>query len=194
MIVAIIPARGGSQRIPRKNVKPFFGKAILAYSIEAARACGLFQRIYVSTDDVMIGIAAHHYGAIPVHRGAHLARNDVGTQEVARDLVLRLPEARYACCIYATAPLMDTQDLKRAFDTLVDQNWDFVYSVGPDGVDAGQFYWGSRDAFINREPLPGVRARPFNIAPERVCDINIPEDWARAEALYSKLTGKEMPR
>lgn len=190
MNIAIIPARGGSQRIPRKNVRPFFGKPILAYSIEAAQASKLFARIYVSTDDPMIGTAALHYGALPVLRARALARDEVGTQEVARSVVEVVPNARYACCIYATAPLMNAQDLRLGFGILVNSGLNFIYSAGPDGTDAGQWYWGTREAFIEREPLTGPRAGTFTLPAERVCDINVEDDWKRAETMFESLRRK----
>lgn len=188
MNVAIIPARGGSTRIPRKNVKPFFGKPIIAYSIATAQLTGLFDRIYVSTDDPMIGIVARQAGASPLLRAPELCRNDVGTQEVARDVLLHLPDVRYACCIYATAPLMSAEDLKRGF-AAVSAGQPFAYSVGPDANDAGQFYWGTRQAFMERWPL-GCGHR-VTLPADRVCDINSPEDWSRAEQLYDAMRRKK---
>ena len=188
MNVAIIPARGSSRRIPRKNIRPFHGKPILVYSIEAARATKLFDRIYVTTDDPMIGVAAMHARALPLLRPPELAVDEVGTQEVARDVIAKLPEIRYACCIYATAPLMDPEDIHRGFAVLVNEEMDFVYSVGPDGADAGQFYWGRRQAFLDRLPLTSPHVRKMAIAPERVCDINVEDDWIKAERMFTELT------
>ena len=187
MNVAIIPARGGSTRIPRKNVRPFHGKPIIQYSIECAKKSRLFDAIYVSTDDPMIGIIAHHAGATPVLRPAHLARDEVGTQEVTRSVLQPLTWARYACCIYATAPLMRVEDLAAAFQIMTSQRHDFVYSVGPDDVDAGQFYWGSRAAFMNRLELTGPASLRMKIPAEHVCDINTEEDWQQALEMYLKL-------
>src|SRR5688572_27060303 len=110
MNVAIIPARGGSTRILRKNIRMFHGKPIIAYSIAAAKESKLFGRIVVSTEDGEIGRMAEGYGATWYPRGLELTVDEVGTQEVARDVLAWLVEQNdipeYACCIYATAPLM----------------------------------------------------------------------------------------
>lgn len=187
MNVAIIPARGGSRRIPMKNIKPFHGKPILAYSIEAAVATNLFDRVYVSTDSAPIGILAQRLGATPLWRPHELARDEVGTQEVARHALAVLQGVRFACCIYATAPLMTPGDLITGFRFLVAGEYDFVYATDAQQRHAGQFYWGSRAAFLEGRPLEGPLAAKLQIPAHRVCDINTPADWAQAEYLYQQL-------
>ena len=143
--IAVIPARGGSTRIPRKNILEFHGKPIIAYSIETAKASGLFDRIIISTDDREIAEVAVQYGATDIHeRRPEHARNEVGTQEVARQVLLDYQgfyNPQYVCVIYATAPLMLAEDLKLGLDRLVSTGMDYVYTVGmqPDGtlIDAG---------------------------------------------------------
>lgn len=126
MRLAIIPARGGSKRIPRKNLKPFAGKPILAYSIEAARASGAFDRVIVSTDDAEIQTLAREYGAeVPFTRPAELANDHATTVPVIRHAVQWMSEnvapVRHACCIYATAPFVQAADLRAAYQRLVDE-------------------------------------------------------------------------
>lgn len=190
MNIAIIPARSGSTRIPGKNVRPFLGKPIIAYSIETARESGLFEDIIVSTDSPEYGSIAKAYGAKIHMRNHHLSQNDVGTQEVARAVVKwwaethELPE--YACCIYATAPLMEAADLILGH-AIMGQGQDYAYSCGTKPVrDAGQWYWGRATAFLNGIPLEGNSVR-FVLPESRVCDINTEEDWQRAERLYQEL-------
>lgn len=123
MKVAIIPARGGSKRIPKKNIRPFEGKPIIAYSIEAARATGLFDRIIVSTDDEEIARVAESFGAdVPFFRPANIADDMTGTAPVIKHGVETLRAAgdhiTFACCIYATAPFVRASDLINGFTAL----------------------------------------------------------------------------
>jgi N-acylneuraminate cytidylyltransferase len=130
--VAIIPARGGSKRIPRKNIKPFFGQPMISYSIRAAQESGLFDSVVVSTDDEEIADVARSFGAdIPFMRPPSLADDHTGTGAVvcsALDWFLQNGIAYdAACCIYATAPLLDPERLKEGWDKL--QGKRFAFSV-----------------------------------------------------------------
>ena len=134
MIVAIIPARGGSKRIPRKNIRPFAGKPIIAYSISAALDSGLFDRTIVSTDDPEIAATARAYGAeTPFIRPKELADDHTGTDAVVRyvieELKARGPAITFACCIYATAPFLHPQYLREGYEKLVATGKDFAFSV-----------------------------------------------------------------
>lgn len=132
--LCIIPARGGSKRIPRKNVKEFLGKPIIAYSIEAALKSGLFDEVMVSTDDQEIAEIARQYGAsVPFMRSAETA-NDFATTKDVLDEVLagyqKLGKTFDAmCCIYATAPLITAQDVKDAYTRLTQSDFTSVYPV-----------------------------------------------------------------
>lgn len=132
--VAIIPARGGSKRIPRKNVRDFCGRPILAWSIEAARTSGLFDRIIVSTEDEEIADVARIWGAeAPFRRPAELAGDYVPTTNVIGHAVEWLHskniEPTAVCCIQGTAPLLDPNDLRNAFEEHCRGHWDFVFSA-----------------------------------------------------------------
>ncbi len=123
MNVAVIPARGGSKRIPGKNIKPFAGKPMLAWSILAAKASGLFERIIVSTDAENIAHTALEYGAeVPFIRPANLSDDLAPTAPVffhALDWVAKQGSMpNYACCIYPTAPFIRAEDLRRGLDIL----------------------------------------------------------------------------
>lgn len=199
--IAIIPARGGSTRIPRKNIRPFHGKPIIAYSIETARVSCLFDEIIVSTDHQDIVAVAKGYGAKVHMRAAKLCENEVGTQEVARAALLwwagcQLERVtQHACCIYATAPLMSAHDLRVGYAGLLSFRppADYVRSVGGEPcADAGQFYWGAVHTFIERPELKGNQnVVDIHIPKERVCDINTEEDWQRAERMYQELKEAE---
>ena len=134
MNIAIIPARGGSTRIPRKNIKTFCGKPMLAWSIEAAQKSRCIDLIVVSTDDDEIAAVARNYGAIvPFMRPAELADNYTGTTAVICHAMQWLQAADYKlkniCCIYATAPLIQPADLQKSFDQLNASNSAFVFSA-----------------------------------------------------------------
>mgnify|MGYP003582465704 CR=1 FL=1 len=121
--VAIIPARGGSKRIARKNLKPFYGEPIIRHSIRTALDCGLFERVIVSTDDGEIADVARALGAeVPFMRPAELADDHATTAAVIVHALDVLREQGYdvelACCIYATAPLLQARYLRDGFDAL----------------------------------------------------------------------------
>lgn len=186
MRVAVIPARGGSRRIPRKNVRDFHGKPIIAYSIKTAKQSGLFDAVIVSTDDMAIAQIASTFGCMIFIREKRLAADEIGTQDVMKDAMKYLEGTAEACCIYATSPLMLPADLEDGLHKLYSSALPYVYSVGPDGKDAGQWYWGRAHAFRTGIPLEG-NSQHHTIPGSRVCDINTPEDWIRAENLYAKM-------
>lgn len=133
--IAIIPARGGSKRIPRKNIKPFAGKPMIAWSIEAALASGCFARVLVSTDDDEIAAVAQAHGAeVPFFRPAVLSDDHTGTIPViahAIDWLREQGEAHEAvCCLYATAPFVQPEDLRAGYQALQSgQDVDYAFSV-----------------------------------------------------------------
>ena len=134
MKIAVIPARGGSKRIPRKNIKFFCGKPMIAWSIEAAHACGLFDHIVVSTDDAEIAEIAKQFGAeVPFVRPAALSDDHTGTSPtIAHAIEWYLHQGGMpdpVCCIYATAPFVMASDLQRGLKTLTDTHSDFAFSV-----------------------------------------------------------------
>lgn len=221
--VAIIPARGGSKRIPRKNIKEFCGKPMIAWSIEAAKASGCFDQIIVSTDDDEIARVARECGAtVPFMRPAELADDFTGTLPVMRHAVEWLNQndgpVEYACCVYATAPFVLAQDLEEGLRLLKDTGSSYAFSVtsyafpiqrairitkngrvamfNPEHFqtrsqdleeawhDAGQFYWGTAEAWCEERPIFGEGSAPVKLPRHRVQDIDTPEDWVRAEWLF----------
>ena len=133
--LAIIPARGGSKRIPHKNIKPFLGRPIIAYSIEAALGTGLFEEVMVSTDDVEIAEIARQEGAsVPFLRSTENA-NDYATLadvlvEVVNAYKGRGYECDLICCLLPTAPLISSEDVRSAYDQLVMSTFDSICPVG----------------------------------------------------------------
>lgn len=226
MRLAIIPARGGSKRIPGKNIRHFAGRPIIAYSIEAARQAELFDRIIVSTDSEEIAEAAETYGAeIPFMRPKELADDFTVTADVllhALDwMVKKDVPAEYACCIYATAPFVLPQYLRQGYDIIRQTGAGAVFSVTaypasiyralrietdgrlamvrpeheltrsndlPEAYhDAGQFYWLDCRRFLDEKRIYMDDARPVILPRSMVQDIDTPEDWEAAEAMYEVL-------
>lgn len=132
MRLAVVPARGGSKRIPRKNLREFCGKPIIAWSIEAARASGCFDRVVVSTDDAQIAAAARTFGAeTPFMRPAALSDDRTGTIPVVRHAaeMCGAADGDLVCCIYATAPFVRAIDLRAGLETLLVSGADYAFSV-----------------------------------------------------------------
>lgn len=136
MKVAIIPARGGSKRIPKKNIKSFLGKPIIAYSIEVAIKSKLFDRIIVTTDDDEIAEVSKQFGAeIPFMRPKELADDMTPTVPVIKHAIETLKQqgcdVTMACCIYATAPFVNEFFLKEAYFKLLRDDRSYVFSATP---------------------------------------------------------------
>ncbi|MFQ2707987.1 pseudaminic acid cytidylyltransferase [Aeromonas caviae] len=226
MAIAIIPARGGSKRIPHKNIRPFCGQPMLAYAIQAAQKSGCFSKVVVSTDDEEIAEVARQLGAeVPCLRPASLADDHTGTTPVVIDTIARLDalgiQTTHYCCIYATVPLIQAADLRAAHDRLLASKAPFVYTVAefsfpiqravrmdeqgrvtpfwpeqmakrsqdlePAYQDAGQFYWGTRAAWLGGFSPVGGEGIGHILPRHRVVDIDTPEDWHLAELLYQVL-------
>ena len=134
MKLCVIPARGGSKRIPRKNIKEFNGKPIIAYSIEAAKQSQLFDRIIVSTDDPTIALVANEWGAeTPFLRPKELSDDHTGTNAVIKHAIhwyhSQEIAVQYACCIYPTAPFLQPRYLHKGIDQLMETGKSFALSV-----------------------------------------------------------------
>ncbi len=132
--LAIIPARGGSKRIPRKNIKNFLGKPIIAYSIEAALKSSLFDEVMVSTDDAEIAEIAKQYGAkVPFMRSTKNSDDFATTVEVLSEVFNQYKSLgkgfKHACCIYPTAPFITPEILIDGFNKLIKCNYDSVFSI-----------------------------------------------------------------
>lgn len=226
MRLAVIPARGGSKRIPRKNIRNFCGKPMIAWSIEAALQSACFDRVIVSTDDEEIAETSRRYGAeVPFTRPEALSGDQAGTVPVIAHAINwqsqtgTAPEA--VCCLYATAPFVRPSDLVQGLHVLHTVGCDYAFSVtsyafpiqralriGADGLtrmhypehahtrsqdleemwhDAGQFYWGRADAWLAGKPVLSGNSAPVILPRYLVQDIDTPEDWVRAELMFSAL-------
>lgn len=226
MNIALIPARGGSKRIPRKNIKEFCGKPMIAWTIEAAINSRLFDRVIVSTDDAEIAEVSRKYGAeAPFKRPEQLSDDYCGTTEVvahaAEWVVSQQLSVNAICCMYATAPFLQVADLKKGLEKLISGTWAYVFSATdyPASVfrsfttkidggvemifpeyfftrsqdlpetfhDAGQFYWGTLSAWLNKERIFDKHSDLVHIPRWRVQDIDTLDDWKRAEMIHNIL-------
>ena len=134
MNICVIPARGGSKRIPRKNIKKFNGKPIIAYSIEAALKSNCFDQVIVSTDDDEIAEVAKKYGAqVPFLRPDELSNDYAGTIPVIKHAIEWMEDNKSSvenvCCLYATAPFIQSQTISKAFQQLQESKADYCFSV-----------------------------------------------------------------
>lgn len=133
MRVALIPARGGSKRIPGKNIRPFHGRPIIAYSIDAALNCSAIDRVIVSTDDEEIASVARDLGAeVPFMRAPHLADDYATTLEVIADGLAQLEKrgspVTALCCLYATAPFVTGADLAASYELFCESDASYVFA------------------------------------------------------------------
>ena len=228
MNIAIIPARGGSKRIPRKNIRMFAGKPMIAHAITAAKSSGLFDHLIASTDDIEIAKIAREWGAeTPFLRPPELADDHIPTVPVIAHAINACEGLGwymdFVCCIYPCVPLIQIEDLRGALNLLTVAGADYCFPVAEfqSSVqralkrnetgkmsplypqyelsrsqdlelayhDVGQFYWGTRQAWLTNRCIHSSGAG-FPIPSWRVVDIDTPEDWARAEAIYTAVTRK----
>jgi len=132
--IAIIPARGGSKRIPRKNIKLFNNKPIISYPISTAIDSGIFSAVYVSTEDIEIAEIAKRYGAIvPFIRRKDLSDDTTPTLPVIQEFIMQLEEIKinpqYVCCIYPCTPLLKTNHLHKCFNKLIELDAKYCYPI-----------------------------------------------------------------
>ena len=225
--MAIIPARGGSKRIPRKNIRPFLGTPLISRTIETLLNTDAIDRIVVSTDDDEVADVALAAGAeVPFRRPDDLADDHATTQAVIEHAIEALEEADGApldlvCVIYPAAVFVSPADLTAARDLLIEGNRDYVFTgttfpfpiqrairmlddggcdmfqpehrqtrsqdLEPAYHDAGQFYWGTRDAWVESRPVFAPDSSVFLLSRHLVQDIDTEEDWERAELLFRML-------
>jgi N-acylneuraminate cytidylyltransferase len=134
MKLCVIPARGGSKRIPRKNIKEFCGQPMIAYSIQAAKQSGCFDKIIVSTDDQEIADVAKSYGAdVPFMRPEELANDYAGTIPVIKHAIEWFEQddqsPELVCCLYATAPFVQAEAIQQALQKLQTTQADYCFTA-----------------------------------------------------------------
>lgn len=225
MKVAIIPARGGSKRIPKKNIKYFLGKPIITYPVELALKSNIFDHVIVSTDDdETAAIVADIAGCGVLNRPKNLADDYTPTVPVISHAIVECEKRgwkiTHACCIYPATPFLVPEYLHESLKMLNLMNVDFSFpivkfpsslerslKIDSEGLvtsffpefelrrsqdladayyDAGQFYWGKRDAWLTRGDIH-AGGLGYIISPWRAVDIDTQDDWVRAEILYKVL-------
>ncbi|GAX87594.1 N-acylneuraminate cytidylyltransferase [Lebetimonas natsushimae] len=132
MNLCIIPARGGSKRIPKKNIKIFCGEPLISYSIKKAKDSNLFEKIVVSTDNKEIAEISKIYGAEILWRPKELADDYAGSDEVFEHAINELNKNgkyKYACMIYPTAPMLEIKYLKEAYEKLKNSDACYAFSA-----------------------------------------------------------------
>lgn len=190
MRVAVIPARGGSKRIPRKNIRPFAGQPIIVWPIKVALSSGLFDQVVVSTDDAEIAEVARSAGAsVPFMRPKDLSDDYADTKSVVRHAISELkldtePEAQ-VCCIYSTSVFVNTQLLSEGFEKLKGSNARFVLSIT--SVDSSVYRSFSKTADDRITMLfPENYAKRTQDLPNLYCDA-AQFYWATVSAWQSDL-------
>lgn len=223
-----MPARGGSKRIPRKNIRPFLGRPMLVRTLETLHRARLFDRIVVSTDDDEVAAVARDAEAeVPFERPSDLASDFVPTQPVVEHAITALdlgPDAE-VCVVYPAAVFTTVADLRTSVELLRSTPDASYVAVAtrfaapvqralrrhPDGTcemvwpehrltrsqdleeffhDAGQFYWGTAQAWLDAEPM-FARSTLLHVVPRwRTQDIDTLEDWKLAEMLFGLLEGQ----
>lgn len=225
MTIAVIPARGGSKRIPRKNIRSFAGKPMIGYAISAAIRSGLFEHVVVTTDDPEVADLARKEGAeAPFVRTSELSNDYTPIVPVVADAISRCERLGWiigdVCCIFPCVPFIRTEDLSAAFRLLETSGADYAFPVVefPAAVqramrrdvvgkmqplfpgnqllrtqdietvyyDAGQFYWGRQDAWLNN-PLIHSSGAGLVVPRTRAVDIDTFEDWKYAELMYRSI-------
>jgi len=195
MRVAVIPAKGNSKRILHKNRKVFHGRPIIAYSIDNAKGCGVFNEVYVSTEDKEMASLARNLGAKVIDRPVKLTKETVGTQDIARHAIehLDLGAKDIVCCLYATAPLIVHTDLQMSYQMLMMRPCSFVVSVATEPLrDIGNFYVGFASQYTQKLPLYNIHTGLYPIPANRAIDINTEKDWETAEAMYEFFHGRKI--
>ena len=229
MNIAVIPARGGSKRIPRKNIKLFHGLPVIAYAIKAAKESEVFDEVFVSTDDEEIAEVAVSFGAtIPWLRSKELSDDYATTVSVMQDAVKKLKTnligLKNICCIYPATPLLKPVFLSDGLKVLNEGDWNYAFSGLRSNMplqkffslgiskrvemlfpefeitrtqdlenyysDAGQFYWGRKSSWESGLPIFSSKSTILEVPSYSAIDIDTPDDWHYAEALFNLIKGE----
>ena len=225
--IAIIPARGGSKRIPRKNIQPVGGTPMIARAITTAINSGIFSDVIVSTDDEEISDISRSYGAyLPRFRSKELSDDYATTYDVIADALssswIGEKNPDHVCCIYPSSIFVSTSHLIEAYKILVSSGCSYVFPIQeysppiqrglhldenggvtmiqpenllkrtqdfrPTYHDTGQFYWGRKEAWENKEAIFGESSKGLICKPYEFIDIDTPEDLELATFLFEART------
>ena len=190
MNLCVIPARGGSKRLPGKNMRPFFGYAVIHYAIQTARLAKVFDRIMVSSDDDYTLAYARGLGVESHKRSEWASRDEATDYDVIRE-VLKTETPDYLCYLYPVTPLLSPERLVEAYESLTGSPAEIVYGVGEAGRYlaprgnryAGCFYWIKTVEFrLMSEDAYYESMVPFPLGRFEHLDVNTEEDWQMMEA------------
>ena len=216
MSLAIIPARGGSQRIKSKNIKDFFGKPVIHYAIRLAKKTNLFSRIIVSTDSLRIKYISEKAGAEvlfirPKKLSNHLTPIiDVMSHEI-KTLKEKNISYKYTCCIFPVSPLLKKNMIKKAKDILIKRKLNYIFPVTKKTLsnnspllvnnnwkitsskvnsskfyDAGQFYWSKSIFWEKKKRIFSNKSGVIFFKKSKLIDVNVIKDWKNLKLIYKK--------
>ena len=213
MNIAIITARGGSKRIKNKNIKNFFGKPIIAYSINLALKSKIFKEVIVSTNDKKIMQISKKYGAkVLFKRPNNLSKNGVPIVDVISHALKKISKKNlkpsFVCCIFPVSPFITKKILVSSYNTLKKKKLNYIFPVtrktysnqnklyiykkkisknkkkSQTFFDAGQFYWGSETAWKKKLNIFGLNSGIMYLSSKKFLDVNNMKDWKILEKNY----------
>ena len=215
MNICVIPARGGSKRIPLKNIRNFCGKPVITYSIESAIKSKCFKKVIVSTDNKKIREIAISSGAdVPFTRPKELSDDFSTTMAVIKHAIewfqSKGEKIENVCCLYPTAPFVLPKDIKSGLKMLNDNIGYYALPVvkypqnvlemnHPENInlrsqdldeiwhDAGQYCWGRVNAWLEEKPILTSNPIPITLSRYKAQDIDTEEDWFQAELIFKSL-------
>lgn len=182
MNLCVIPARGGSKRLPGKNVRMFFGRPVIAYAIELANRSGLFDCVLVSTDDNKITKVARDWGAGIHRRSPETATDEATDYDVIKE-ILKSEQCDYLCYLYPITPLLRSWVLIDGFLVAISAHR-AVHGADAYGKDVGAFYWVDSRAFRDMTKEQYYDWCHLTLAPLEYQDVNTEEDWQLLKAKY----------
>jgi len=221
--IAVIPARGGSKRIPKKNIYSFFDSPMIHYPIKMALESNLFDKVIVSTDDPEIASISTQAGAeVPWERSDILSNDYATTFEVIHDVAIKVsksfPECKNICCIYPSTPLLNAELVLSGLNKLMESDAKFVVAVKKSNAlrsfkldeegnlkfifpnntltrsqdlsqcfeDAGQFYWGTINSWLNEEGIFGDKTRLIELTKFQSVDLDDLDDLEILKVIFEK--------
>jgi len=183
-ILAIIPARGGSKRVPKKNIKFFKGKPLIFYTIDEANKSPYLDRVIVSTDDEEIANISINYGAEVIKRPKRLAQDDSPIIDTIFHILDRV-EADIVVCLQPTSPLRTVEDINKAIKLFLKGGYESVISFSKYGPN-GAIYISTPQNLKKYKSFYASKIRGYIMPPERSIDIDTPRDFRKAQKFYNR--------
>lgn len=178
-VLGLIPARGGSKRLPRKNILPCFGKPLIAWTIEAANKSRLITETWVSTEDMEIGRVALDYGSKVLHRPKGLAQDDTTTEAVIEHALSMLPDFDWICLLQATSPTRTHEDIDRCVEAAIQHGQPVFSSTDSRQPNGAIYVWKGGTSFEDAKKIAFLRAL-------HCIDIDTSNDFVAAAQVLEK--------